>query len=68
MAGEEIVLTIKTLKRMLNLKIQVLNDDINSKEWLKLAEDSGSFEWLSSEEEDIYSIKDGEEAVWPSDS
>lgn len=53
---------------MLNLKIQVLNDDINSKEWLKLAEDSGSFEWLSSEEEDIYSIKDGEEAVWPSDS
>ena len=38
---------------------QILSDDISVHELMKLVEDSGSFDWLSAEEEDVYSIKDG---------
>jgi hypothetical protein len=27
---------------------------------------SGSFDWLSAEEEDIYTLEDGEAVQWPS--
>ena len=45
---------------------QILTDDISVKELTELVAASGSFDWLNSEEEDIYSIEDGEAAQWPS--
>jgi len=49
-------------------QIKFLTDDITSQELLSLAEDAGSFEWLSAQGEDVYSIEDGEEAEWPRES
>ena len=46
--------------------LQVLSDDISINELMELVSKSGSFDWLDSSEEDIYSIKDGETVVWPS--
>ena len=37
----------------------VLNDDISSQELMQLVENSGSFDWLDAEEEDVYSLEDG---------
>lgn len=45
-------------------KLHILTDDISNQELLGLVEDSGSFDWLDSEKEDIYSINDGEESEW----
>jgi hypothetical protein len=40
--------------------LQVLSDDISINEMMELVSKSGSFDWLDSNGEDIYSIKDGE--------
>ena len=45
---------------------QLLTDDISVQELTELVAASGSFDWLSTEEEDIYSIEDGEAVQWPS--
>ena len=39
-------------------------DDISSEELIQLATDSGSFDWLDSLEEDIYSPTDGKAVQW----
>jgi hypothetical protein len=44
----------------------LLTDDISVQELTELVAASGSFDWLSAEEEDIYSIEDGEAVQWPS--
>jgi hypothetical protein len=45
---------------------QVLTDDISVQELTALVAASGSFDWLDAEEEDIYSMADGEAVQWPS--
>ena len=45
---------------------QLLIDDISVQELTELVAASGSFNWLNAEEEDIYSIEDGEAVQWPS--
>ena len=44
---------------------QLLTDDISVQELTELVAASGSFDWLSAEEEDIYSLEDGEAVQWP---
>ena len=44
---------------------QLLTDDISVQELTELVAASGSFDWLSAEEEDMYSIEDGEAVQWP---
>ena len=44
---------------------QLLTDDISVQELTELVAASGSFDWLSAEEEDIYSIENGEAVQWP---
>ena len=44
---------------------QRLTDDISVQELTELVAASGSFDWLSAEEEDMYSIEDGEAVQWP---
>jgi hypothetical protein len=45
---------------------QLLTDDTSVQELTELVAASGSFGWLSAEEEDIYSLEDGESVQWPS--
>jgi hypothetical protein len=45
---------------------QLLTDDISVQELTELVAAAGSFDRLSAEEEDIYSIEDGEAVQWPS--
>ena len=45
---------------------QLLTDDISVQELTALVAASGSFDWLKVEEEDIYSLADGEAVQWPS--
>lgn len=49
-------------------KPQILTDDISDQELMRLIMESGSFDWLSAESEDIYSIEDGDEVQWSSAS
>jgi hypothetical protein len=49
-------------------KSQIVTDDISTQELMRLVMESGSFDWLSAEEEDVYSIEDGEAVQWPSAS
>jgi hypothetical protein len=44
---------------------QIIEDDISVRELTELVVTSGSFDWLDREEEDIYSLKDGEAMQWP---
>ena len=44
---------------------QFLTDDISTNELMQLVENSGSFDWLDSEFEDGYTIRDGDEVQWP---
>ena len=46
-------------------KLQLLADDISTDELMQLVESSGSFNWLNSEFEDVYTIRDGDEVQWP---
>ena len=43
---------------------QLLTDDVSVQELTELVAASGSFDWLSAEE-DIYSLEDGEAVQWP---
>ena len=45
-------------------RTQVLTDDIAVQELMELVLHGGGFDWLRSEKEDIYSIKDGEVVTW----
>jgi hypothetical protein len=45
-------------------KRQFLTDDISTDELMQLVENSGSFDWLDSEFEDGYSIRDGDKVQW----
>ena len=45
---------------------QLLTDDISVQELTELVAASGSFDWLNAEEENIYSLADGEAVQWPS--
>ena len=49
-------------------KQQILTDDISIHELMQLVEKSGSFDWLESDQEDVYSVKDGDEVQWPAKS
>jgi hypothetical protein len=44
----------------------LLTDDISVEELTELVAASGSFDWLSAEEEDMYTLEDGEAVQWPS--
>ncbi len=46
-------------------KPHLLTNDIATGELLELVTASGSFDWLSAEEEDVYSLDDGEAVRWP---
>ena len=48
------------------LQPQLLTDDISVRELTELVAASGGFNWLNVEEEDIYSLADGEAVQWPS--
>ena len=48
--------------------LPVLTDDIPTQELMQLVTESGSFDWLDSKEEDVYSIEDGEGVKWSSES
>jgi hypothetical protein len=45
---------------------QLLTNDISVQELTELVVASRSFDWLNADEEDIYSIEDGEAVQWPS--
>ena len=45
---------------------KLLTDDISVQELTELVAASGSFDWLNAEEEDVYSLEDGEAVQWPS--
>lgn len=45
---------------------QFLTNDVSAQEMAELVAGAGSFDWLAAEEEDIYSIEDGETVQWPS--
>lgn len=49
-------------------KRQLLTDDISTKELMRLVENSGSFDWLDSEFENVYTIEDGEAVQWSKES
>jgi hypothetical protein len=44
-------------------KSHIMSDDISVQELMELVMESGSFAWP--EEEDIYSLEDGEAIQWP---
>ncbi len=44
---------------------QVLAEEMPLEELMELVTRSGSFDWLEAEEEDIYSVQDGEAVQWP---
>ena len=45
---------------------QLFPDDISVQALTALVAASGSFDWLNAEDEDIYSLADGEHVQWPS--
>jgi len=55
-----------TRRKLQNLS--VLTDDVPTQELMQLVMESGSFDWLDSKEEDVYSIDDGEGVKWSSES
>jgi hypothetical protein len=55
-----------TRRKLQNLS--VLTDDVPTQELMQLVMESGSFDWLDSKEEDVYSIEDGKAVKWLSES
>jgi hypothetical protein len=45
---------------------QRLGNDLSVQELTELVAAAGSFDWLNAEEEEIYSVEDGESVQWPS--
>ena len=64
-AEVEAFATFVIVRRRLG-QTQFLTDDISVEELTALVAASGSFDWLNNEEEDVYSIEDGEAVQWPS--
>ena len=60
------ILAAFVLARRKLRKTEVLTDDIQTTELIKRIEDAGCFDWLNSNDEDVYSIEDGEEVEWAS--
>jgi hypothetical protein len=46
-------------------KQDLLADDISIGELMELSKKSGAFDWLASDEEEVYSVEDGEAVEWP---
>ena len=46
-------------------KEMLQGDDISVHELMTLVFSGGSFDWLNVNEENIYTIRDGDEAKWP---
>ena len=44
---------------------RMLTDDISVQELMECVAKSGSFDWLEADEENIYSVEDGEPVQWP---
>ena len=44
---------------------RLVSDDIPVGELTALVAASGSFDWLDADEEDVYSVDDGESVQWP---
>ncbi len=47
------------------LKPRLLTDDVSTQELMQLVTEAGSFDWLDTAKEDVYSINDGEAVQWP---
>lgn len=45
-------------------KKNFLTDDISTEELTQLIDKSGSFDWLNSEDKDVYTVDDGEAVEW----
>jgi len=45
-------------------KDYLVTNDLPVNELIEVVSDSGSFNWLNNDEEDIYSLNDGEEIQW----
>lgn len=46
------------------IKQKLLTDEISIEELMQLIEDGGSFDWLKSDAQNVYSVKDGEPVKW----
>ena len=46
-------------------RARLVSDDIPAGELTALVAASGSFDWLDADEEDVYSVDDGESVQWP---
>jgi len=60
---ETFALFLLARRKLRRHKLQA--DDISTQELMKLVDAAGSFDWLAAEEEDVYSITDGESVEWP---
>jgi len=47
-------------------EMHLATDDVPVEELMSLVASSGSFDWLESEDEDVYSIENGEPVRWVS--
>ena len=56
--------TAAILARRDDQNLAMQTDDVSSEELIQLVTDSGSFDWLDSPEEDIYSPTDGKAVQW----
>ena len=52
------------LTRRKSKKQKILTNDIPTQELMSLVEDASGFDWLASDEEDVYSMEDGEAVAW----
>jgi hypothetical protein len=57
-SGIEVFAAFVITRRKLQ-KLSIATDDISTLELMRLVENSGSFDWLDAEEEDVYSLEDG---------
>ena len=57
-----------TIVRRKLQKSQFVSDDISSQEMMQLVAEAGGFDGLHADDEDVYSIADGDEVQWPSES
>lgn len=52
------------ISRRKSRKQKIYTNEIPTQELMRLAEEGGSYNWLASEAEDVYSIEDGEDVEW----
>lgn len=46
-------------------QLLMASPDISTEELMRLVMESGGFDWLDADQEDVYSIEDGEAIEWP---